>query len=479
MTATIRQSGAGRLKTATLWRWHSALGWIAGLAACLWVATGLMHTLMTWTTPRAAAMTPPAASFDGAQVPDLSRLFASVGAPDVSAASFIILDGKPHLYARPGGSAQAQVISLDTGKLVPDGDRARAIALARHYTGDAQSAVASARLVTAFDSAYPSVYRLLPVWRIELDRADGLAAYVDPSTGRLASLTTPQKTFLLWAFRTFHTFSFADEAEAARLALIAGLLLAILGGTAAGVGLLLRVKHSPKAPPLRRWHHRIGLIAWLPAALFAGSALLHLGVQSRFVTPEPVAAPTLSFKVDQLAAGALAGESAFTDARLVASAEGLTLWRLTLGESVVYIDALSGLATVLEDAQVAAGIAGVDAAALTEAPQRLTRFTDAYGFANKRLPVWQFTVADDLLFVDTLEGVIAARHRPIDALDAKVFAWAHKWEFLTEPVGRLVRDLVMVSAALTLAASALLGLWLKGRTRKKATGSRVSGPALT
>jgi hypothetical protein len=467
MTNSMTQPAARGLKTESLWRWHSAVGWIAGLAACLWVISGLLHVVMTWTTPRAAAMAAPEATFEGAMIPDIQKLLQRTDGATVSAARLAMLDGTPHLYLRPSNNPEAQLVRLSDGKAKADGDRQLAIALARHYAGDLTSPIKATRLVTAFDSDYPPIYRLLPVWRVDFDRADGLAAYVDTSTGRLGSLTTPQKEFLLWAFRTIHTFGFADGVEVARVALIAGLLITIMGGTAAGVGLLLRIKLNAKAPPLRRWHHRVGLIAWIPAAMFAGSALFHLVVQSQFVTPDPVAAPQRTFTVAALSPTALAQEGAIRDARLVASADGLTLWRLTFAEGVAYTDARSGLPTVLQDHEVAAAIAGVDPTTLTEQPRLLTRFTDDYGFANKRLPVWQFPVGNDLLFVDTIEGIVAARHRPIDALEGRVFSWLHKWDFLTEPVGRIGRDLVMVLSAVILATSAILGLRLKLRRRRR------------
>ena len=44
---------------ARLTRWHRRLSLLAGVALLLWAASGLLHPLMSWTNPRAAAFAPP------------------------------------------------------------------------------------------------------------------------------------------------------------------------------------------------------------------------------------------------------------------------------------------------------------------------------------------------------------------------------------------------------------------------------------
>ena len=40
-------------------KWHRRLAWLAGLCAIGWALTGILHPVMVWTSPVAAARMPP------------------------------------------------------------------------------------------------------------------------------------------------------------------------------------------------------------------------------------------------------------------------------------------------------------------------------------------------------------------------------------------------------------------------------------
>ena len=41
--------------------WHKWLGWVGGLALLIFAISGILHPVMTWTGPKAAAFYPPRA----------------------------------------------------------------------------------------------------------------------------------------------------------------------------------------------------------------------------------------------------------------------------------------------------------------------------------------------------------------------------------------------------------------------------------
>ena len=54
------------------------------------------------------------------------------------------------------------------------------------------------------DDDYLSINRLLPVYRVDFLRDDGLRAYVETSPPRLAALVDDTKATLGWLFRVIH-----------------------------------------------------------------------------------------------------------------------------------------------------------------------------------------------------------------------------------------------------------------------------------
>ncbi|MFX5130564.1 hypothetical protein ABTC50_20585, partial [Acinetobacter baumannii] len=68
--------------------------------------------------------------------------------------------------------------------------------LARHYLGDQQAAIKASRIITEFDDEYVYINRLLPVWRIDFDRPDGMRVYVDTGTAKLGAMVDDRKAML-------------------------------------------------------------------------------------------------------------------------------------------------------------------------------------------------------------------------------------------------------------------------------------------
>ncbi|MFM2041823.1 MAG: hypothetical protein RLY86_399 [Pseudomonadota bacterium] len=95
----------------------------------------------------------------------------------------------------------------------------------------------------------------------------------------------------------------------------------------------------------------------------------------------------------------------------------------------------------------------------------VTRFSDEYGFLNKRLPVWRILPAGEdgpRLFIDTEEAVVAAHVTGADLLRDQVFDLLHKWRFL-DGLGQVPRDIILMVFAALLAGAGTVGILLRRR----------------
>lgn len=426
--------------TAKLITWHKRLAWVAGIAFLLWASSGLLHPLMSWTNPRPASFSPPPQG--EARVPDIPAALSRQGIKLVSGVR--VLDGGILQVTLPD---TAERVYLQGGAIVGGADRERAIMLARHYTG-AKEAVKSAEIITAFDRRYPAINRYLPAWKIAFDRKDGLSAYVETDTDRLGAITDTRKIILQTVFQTVHTWSFLDRAEGMRVGLILLLVGTALGMAGFGMALYLTLRRPNGTQGKRRVHRLLALIAWIPLTVFPASGLFHLVMQSPLVYPHPVAA---SPSIPAASLPALP-QGLRKNLRLVVLPDGAALW---------YADGDDDGALAL---RLAAAFSGSSQEA---AAGEIRKFSNEYGFAYKRLPVWRVAYDDGrVYFIEPRTATLAATATPTLAAESWAFSTFHKWQFLDPYTGKIARDIIMIAVVLTGIAMTLSGLgMLKIRKR--------------
>lgn len=111
---------------------------------------------------------------------------------------------------------------------------------------------------------------------------------------------------------------------------------------------------------------------------------------------------------------------------------------------------------------------GIEDQAVAVTP--VTGFTDEYGFAYKRLPVWRVAAGDDVLFIEAKTGVVAAQINPVKQAEGWVFSRLHKWQFLDPlsaqisgpgPFKTAFRDGVMVLFVSLALVLAVLGFFIR------------------
>ncbi|AOY00523.1 hypothetical protein BJP62_08765 [Jeongeupia sp. USM3] len=460
----------GRL-VAALTRWHRLLALPAGVAVLLWGLTGVMHPVMSALSPQAqrpAVAAPLPAGF----VPVKPVLNGAVR--ELRLTHFA---GRPAWQWLPAGGGERYWADALTGREIAGADRTEAERLARAFAGDAGSPVARITPITAFGGDYPAMNKILPVWRIEFERDDGLTAFVDTGEGRLSTLTDDRKRALMGAFVLLHSWAWANEPlRLAGISVLLGCaLLTVVGGLALWLVRQRAATLRPGQPRLRRWHRGLGIGVGVAGAMLIVSGLVHLYFARAQVPAAPApllgAVPPLATVPDgalRLSAVRVGDHSAWLIAAAAPAAGGEHQHHhaAPAGGLPRYWDGSAELDLAQPHALSLAQSAGAPAGAAATI-SLVTQFGGEYGFFQKRLPVYRVDYATPgrpAYYVEPATGAFSARIDDSDRLEGYVFAYLHKWHWL-DGLGKMPRDVLLAGFAAANVVAAMLGLTLWWRRR--------------
>jgi hypothetical protein len=447
-------------------------------------------------------MAPPQEGLElhGAMTP--GDVLARAGIAEVSTLRMVTWNGVTYYQASMPGSAERRYFDVNSGAELASGDTKYAEYLARYFIGDTQSRLRDVTLVTGFNDDYLDINRLLPVYRVDLERADGLRAYVETSPPRVSALVDDRKALLGSLFRIMHNWEFMRDADTLRITLISAFLIVTLLSALSGIWMYgfmwkrgtLQSHHIP----LRRWHRTVGMLISLSALLFVVSAEWHLlGSERREILPQiegrmPVQQLLLPDsvrhgvwgRIDLLPVNGAPQYLLQSISRKTAmSAESSehnhgAKPRDNQKSPILYVNAQG---EVLEGAARghAIWLAGQFSKLAADKVRNVfpvIKFEGEYGFLNKRLPVWRvdYDTADHLsYYVETTTGALAAVVRDGGRAEGWSFAYLHKYHWL-DFAGKDVRDFVMGLFGLGNLVIAILGLWMFTRRYRKNSSNGVS-----
>lgn len=502
---------------------HLTFAWVGGIALLMWGLSGITHPIMSWTGPEQARFFPPRLAADLGATVSVADILRKAGiAEAVHVRVQPSFDGAVLQVSEKAGEPR-RYFAMKTGVELADRDRQHAIWLARYYTGLKDAPVASATLQTTFDNDYPWVNRLLPVWRIEFASPDQRRAYIYTELNALGAQHNGMRHVWQTVFMALHNWTWLDRFDGARVILIGIFMLGLLGMLTTGIAMVLSFKPRPIGEPSRRWHRRLAYAIWLPIFLFTTSGTYHLlqyhlggntrgkqegrpmdlrglwsapqdswrsaladraassvsvieGPQGLLVRIErlPAGQPVTG---PQAPAGAAASSGSHDHHAPVTRAQRFE-GRPTTGE-IVYFDAATGAPSPIDDEAMARHLAVRLGGARPEeivAVEKLTRFGLGYDFRNKRLPIWQVTLADGpgrTLFIDSSANLLVDQLTRYERWETWSFSILHKWNFL-RPFGAAVMDGVVVTCVLSSCLGAVLGLrmLIAGRRRQGAVGAQ-------
>ncbi len=362
--------------------------------------------------------------------------------------------------------------------------------------------VTAVHRVTGFDGEYKYINRLLPVYKVAFARADGIRIYVETCPGRFSYAVDNKRAVFDRLFGIFHTWEWMNGLGNTKYFLM--VLITLTGFMTTVMGLYIFFTTSSKKSGnglvrARRNHRYTSLIASLFTLLFTFSGGFHALDKVLPKDPEPKSdIPRFATNATDLVFSKLdsvAGRRGIQDISICRIGDA-TYWQLWLVKKkvpgkpavegradlmknmqvsqpdVLYVSALDYLQLQDGDRQYAnyladqlRGSGGPDIRSST----LVTRFTDEYGFVNKRLPVWKVaynTNGNERYYVETSTGVLAARVRDQDLWEGYSFAFFHKHHFM-DWAGKSIRDFSTMFWALMQVAMITVGLILWRRSRRK------------
>lgn len=492
----------------TLYRWHRRMGLVVFVAIIAWALSGLSHPIMSRINPRPVAMVPPVSAADIAELAPLSAALLANGITEFEQAQLLNIEDGSFYRVEHGDSTT--YINARSGQRVALNDKTYAQQLARYYLGDETHKVVSVERVTAFDEEYLYINRFLPVYKVSFERPDNMRAYVEVSTGRLATLIDDRKAFVGWVFRQLHSWVFIENpwvrTTAMSVMLLAGMGLSFVGlwivwrGRSKNSDKELRVKRSSSV-----WHRRLGIGFGVFMLTFCFSGLYHLLNKPIVAQPE-LSAPRTLFNAQSLTLNwsdvAQKGGSAYFHRGSLVEVDGLPYLRLALaapklaektqksamaehhpnkpmqqGGRLIYIDAQTSQLCASCERQHALNLAAhyeglAEGEPLDSPVEKVTRFSSDYGFINKRMPVHAVHVGDDgtgdiaqrTVFVETATGALANRSSFSSKLEGWSFSYLHKWHFF-DPLSKTLRDILLISTTLAITILCVLGVWVSFKPR--------------
>jgi len=493
------------MKTKFYVKWHNKLGWFAGMALCLFAFSGLLHPLMVWTGPKAEAFFPPQTKVQAEQISAVNTILIEREIKQPEIVKVIAAENGPLLQVTNNKGMSRRYFDLGSKIELTNYDLQQAKWLAGYYSGLPESRIASVELKTRFDSEYPWVNRLLPVYKVNYDTDDGLNVFVFTETNSLASINNTWKSRIQSLFGFIHTWDWLDDIESLRLIVMSCLLLCVLGLVLSGSVLVLLLKKRKIKNQDRHWHRKLAAnLLWLPLLTFAISGFYHL-LQSSL--GDNYRGLSISKKIDlsQLSTFEKTHwESQYQDLNL----NGLSLIQLDSGElayrlslpaarpgetitsqqrfdgspiekNALYLNVKTGKELEISDKGRVERLTrhlfklGDDIVVESEL---ITRFGVHYDFRNKRLPVWQVHVLDSdvgRVFIDPVSDVLVDRLVDTQRYEAYAFSFLHKWNFLKPITGRVVRDIVLATLMILTLIFSILGFRMKLKVRGLSRGLAI------
>jgi uncharacterized iron-regulated membrane protein len=484
-----------------LYSWHRWLGVLPCAAIFLWCVSGFSHPLMNWTQPRPKVRALPAHTLSGDNFNTaLDAALKRNNIAEFKSLNIISFNNRTYYQIKTDDNAAPLYLDAQTGELLADGDQLYAVHVARGYLQDFQAKVTNVERLREFNDDYREINRLLPVYQITFDRADGMRAYVDTNGAKLSTLVNNTKYRLNWFFGFFHNWNFLPASDTVRLSFIVS--FALLTFIAAMSGILVYgffwTSFSKTANGangrgwLRKYHRRIGIYVAITMLTFSFSGGFHALVKlrnnnadekPRFVVAR-FAPAELAFPLSQ----ALAGPEGPKNAGAVSLVrfQDAACYRITRADKKVeYINAATG--ERLNDSannqytrQLANSFSGLSEEQIASMTL-VTKFDDEYGFAQKLLPVMKVQyndAANTRYYVDPASGALAANFSDSGrSVENWTFSYIHKWHFLN-PIGSIARDVVMmafvsVNATVSGMGLVLFVMWFRPRRRL----SRLTGRA--
>ena len=193
----------------TLRQLHRWLGLAFSLSALLASSSGVIHQVMTWTQdpPPKAIPSGPEIPLDSVRIPLAQAVQAVPAATNgIRAVNLRMIAGEPTYVVWTREAKAPAYVSGATGKPTPERDEVFAAEIATRFFGG--MTVRKTAFLTAFDSEYLPIFRILPVYRMETGDPAGRRVYVSTMTESVTRFTDEGRQWEANIFSNLHKLAF-------------------------------------------------------------------------------------------------------------------------------------------------------------------------------------------------------------------------------------------------------------------------------
>lgn len=193
---------------------HRWLGLAFSVSVLLASGSGVIHNIMTRTQAP-----PPSARPSGGGM-DVNAIKLTVAEavsklsepnPEVQAVNLRGIGGQPWYQIYTKASRSPQYVSAVDGRADPAQDEAYAAEIAKNFLAGAE--VKKTDFLTAFNTEYLNIFRILPVHRFDTGDALDTRVYVSTTTGSVTRHTDKQRQFEATIFTNFHKLGFIPNKD--------------------------------------------------------------------------------------------------------------------------------------------------------------------------------------------------------------------------------------------------------------------------
>jgi hypothetical protein len=223
---------------------HRYLGLIFSVSILMASGSGVIHVIMTRTQSPPPAARPTSIPLDLTAI----KVTPADAFPDQPPAALNIrsIAGKPYYQAFTAHGLT--YVDASNGEKNLDADALYAKEIASTFLGSDQ--VKKTDFLTDYNSEYINIFRILPVYRFDLEDGNGTRVYVSTMTGSVTRHTDDSKQFEAKIFTNFHKLGFISNKN------IRDWTLSILTGAAflvslLGIALFFLTRPKKKKPTIK------------------------------------------------------------------------------------------------------------------------------------------------------------------------------------------------------------------------------------
>ncbi|MEI7757884.1 MAG: hypothetical protein WCI80_02435 [Bacteroidota bacterium] len=523
-----------------LYKWHRFISISIAIPVVLWAASGFMHPIMSSFRPQVATQFLNTKPIDSGSVKISLENALSINHIDsLKNVRLIHIDTNWFYQIQPIGKDELIYLSVKNGKLLKKGDWIYAQYLARYFlegelkadtsklVNEAKSIIPNnstisdccdaatacvlkpikgtkidnVHFIRSFDDEYKNINRVLPVYKVQFERKDGIRIYVETSQDRFAFAVDDKRALFTTIFSLIHTWEWLSFLGICRIyieLLFAGLafLTSLMGIYIFFTTKTKKVKGN-ELIAARRNHRFTSVIISLFTLMFSFSGFYHalskfkIDTRDNYFDKTTYQSKNIHLNIDSVR---LIVKKPITNISLVTLDSSL-YYQVTIkkdkqikaGEKIpkdlmkemktpkpqlLYVNVDEG--TILKDgdkkyAHNLANSFGLNSDSEIISDSLITKFEGEYGFVNKRLPIWKIQYAknnNERFYVETTSGKLSVRIDDKELMEANIFNFLHKHHFM-DFAGKEWRDFSTMFWAMAQIVVVVFGFTLYFKSRKR------------